>query len=217
MIEFLRAGGPVMVPLLGCSVLALAIFVERLINLREAKVLPAAEIHHLESLIEGGVFEQAEEYCRRRPGPLNNIVVAALANRHESRELIRQTVTDQGRQEVPRLERYLGVLGTVVSISPLLGLLGTVTGMINVFQVISASGVGQANALAGGIAEALITTATGLTIAIPALAAYNYLVGRAEAMVLEMERLALKFARTIAEQRHDAEQEQARPLALERE
>lgn len=217
MIEFLRAGGPIMVPLLGCSVLALAIVVERLVNLRESKTLPADEVEHLESLISGGLLEQAEEYCARRPGPLNNIVRVALESRNESKEEMRQIVEDQGRQEAPRLERYLGVLGTVVSISPLLGLLGTVTGMINVFQVVSSQGVGQANQLAGGISEALITTATGLGIAIPSLVAYNHLTGRAQSMVLEMERLALKMMRTIVEHRARRGPEERRPVPVESE
>ncbi|MFQ5744625.1 MAG: MotA/TolQ/ExbB proton channel family protein [Acidobacteriota bacterium] len=215
MIEFLRAGGPVMFPLLGCSVLALAIIVERLINLRESKALPPNEVEHLKTLIEGGLLEQAEDYCSRRPGPLNNIVAAALACREESREMIRQVVNDQGRQEVPQLERYLGVLGTIVSISPLLGLLGTVTGMIQVFQVVSAQGVGQAGALAEGIAEALITTATGLTIAIPALAAYNYFAGKAEALVLGMERLALEFLKKIVGQQEGFLLAEPRPMPVE--
>lgn len=201
MIEFLRAGGPIMAPLLGCSILAVAILVERLINLRESKVLPEAEVAHLESLIDDGLFERAEEYCHSRPGPMTNIVAAALENRNEDRDFIRAVVRDVGRQEVPRLERYLGILGTVVSISPLLGLLGTVMGMIEVFQVVSAQGVGQAGALAGGISEALITTATGLGIAIPALAAYNWLVSKAEGLVLEMERIALEMVKAIVEQR----------------
>lgn len=197
MIEFLRAGGPVMVPLLGCSVLALAIIVERLINLRESKTLPVEEVDHLRTLVEGGLLDQASEYCGKKPGPLNNIILVALENRSEGQEAIRQVVSDQGRQEVPRLERYLGVLGTIVSVSPLLGLLGTVTGMIQVFQVVASQGAGQATALASGISEALITTATGLTIAIPALAFYNYFTGKAAALVLEMERLALQFIKTI--------------------
>ena len=205
-----------MVPLMFCSILALAIIVERLINLRQSRTMPVDEVEHLESLITGGLLEQAEEYCTRRPGPLNNIVLAALENRDESREAIRQVVEDQGRQEVPRLERYLGVLGTIVSISPLLGLLGTVTGMISVFQVVSAQGVGQADALAGGIAETLITTATGLTIAIPALAVYNYLAGKAEDLVLEMERLALQMLKSIILQQ-EATEASHQPVAVERE
>ena len=190
MIEVLRSGGPVMIPLAACSVLALAVIVEKLWNLREQKVLPAGEVEHLRSLIDDGRFERAAEYARSRPGPL-----------HEPREFIREVVRDAGRQEVPALERYLGVLGTVASVSPLLGLLGTVLGMIQVFAVISQQGIGQADALAGGISQAMITTATGLAIAIPSLVAYNYFVGKAEALLLEIERQVLEMIKLIVQRR----------------
>ncbi len=201
MIEILRSGGPVMVPLALCSVVALAIVVERLFNLREIKVLPQSGVERLRELISDSEFERAEEYALSRPSPFNNIVLAALRSRFESRDSLRDAVRDAGRQEIPRLERYLGILETVVSISPLLGLLGTVLGMIRVFAVISSEGVGQADALAGGISEAMITTATGLAIAIPALAAYNFLIGRAEGMVLEMERLTLEMVKLLLARR----------------
>ena len=201
MIEVLQSGGPVMIPLGFCSVLALAIIGERFWNLREDKVLPPTEVAHIHQLIDRGEFVRAEEYAASRPGPLNNILLPALQSRNESREYVRDVVRDAGRQEVPDLERYLGILGTVASISPLLGLLGTVLGMIQVFSIISLQGVGQANALSGGISEAMITTATGLTIAIPALAGYNYYVGKAESLVLEMERLVLAMVKLIAERR----------------
>ncbi len=199
-------------PLLLGSTMGLAIIAERLINLRPAKALPQDEIEHLGSLIDGGLLEQAEDYCDRRPGPLTNIVAAALEARAESPEGIRQVVEDQGRQEIPRLQKYLGVLGTVASVSPLLGLLGTVLGMIEVFRVVSTQGIGQADSLAGGIAQAMITTATGLTIAIPALVAYNAFSDRANTLILEMERLALAFIKQILYQRSRATGEQ--PVAV---
>ena len=202
-------------PLMLCSVLAVAIIVERLINLRPTKVLPTDEVEHLGSLIDGGLLEQAEDYCSRRPGPLTNIVAAALEARHEPPEGIRQVVVDQGRQETPRLQKYLGVLGTVASVSPLLGLLGTVLGMINVFRVVSAQGVGQADSLAGGISEAMITTATGLTIAIPALVAYNAFSDKAAALVLEIERLALSFIKRIVQQKAAASEDTPVPVAVQ--
>lgn len=194
-----------MIPLGLCSVLALAVIVERVWNLREGKVLPETEVEHLRGLIDRGQFERAQEYAAGRPGPFNNILLPALEARRESREHIREVVRDAGRQEIPGLERYLGVLGTIASISPLLGLLGTVLGMIQVFAVISQQGVGQADALAGGISQAMITTATGLAIAIPALAMYNYLVGKAEGLVLELERLVLEMIKLIVERREAAQ------------
>lgn len=201
MIEVLRSGGPLMIPLALCSVLALAVIVERAWNLRHDRILPPQEIEHLRNLIDRGEFIRAEEYASSRRSALNNLLVPALENRRQSRELIREVVRDAGRQEVPELERYLGVLGTVASISPLLGLLGTVLGMIQVFSVISMQGVGQADALAGGISQAMITTATGLAIAIPALAAYNYFVSKAEGLVLEIERLVLEMIKLIVQRR----------------
>jgi len=201
MFEVIRSGGPLMIPLGICSVLALAIIVERSWNLRDAKLLPPQEVQRLCTLIDEGEFDRAEEYASSRPGPLNNVLYPALQARDESREFIRELVRDAGRQEVPGLERYLGVLGTIASISPLLGLLGTVLGMIQVFAVISQQGIGQADALAGGISQAMITTATGLAIAIPALTAYNYYVGKAERILLEMERLVLQLIKLIIERR----------------
>ena len=202
-------------PLMLCSVLAVAITVERLINLRPTKVLPTDEVEHLGSLIDGGLLEQAEDYCNRRPGPLTNIVAAALEARDEPPEGIRQVVVDQGRQEIPRLQKYLGVLGTVASVSPLLGLLGTVLGMINVFRVVSAQGIGQADSLAGGISEAMITTATGLTIAIPALVAYNAFSDTANGLVLEIERLALSFIKRILQQQAAESGDAPAPVAVQ--
>ena len=165
MLEVIQNGGPIMIPLGLASVLALAIIVERSWNLRETKILPPSEVEHLYGLIDKGEFDRAEEFAASRPGALNNTLLPALQVRRESREYIREVVRDAGRQEIPGLERYLGVLGTIASIAPLLGLLGTVLGMIQVFAVVSQQGVGQADALAGGISQAMITTATGLAIA----------------------------------------------------
>lgn len=190
-----------MIPLGICSVLAVAVIAERLWNLRHDKILPPGEVAHLRNLIDAGEFVRAEEYTLSRPGALNNVLAPAIENRRESREFIREIVRDAGRQEIPGLERYLGVLGTIASITPLLGLLGTVLGMIQVFAVVAQQGVAQADALAGGISQAMITTAAGLVIAIPSLAAYNYYVGKAEGIVLEMERLALELIKLIIERR----------------
>ena len=201
MLEVFSNGGPVMIPLSLASVVALAIIVERAWNLRAQKILPPEEVERLYTLIDDGEFIRAEEYASSRPGALNNTLLPALHARRESREYIREVVRDAGRQEIPGLERNLGALGTIASVSPLLGLLGTVLGMIQVFAVVSLQGVGQADALAGGISQAMITTATGLTIAIPALAAYNYFVGKAEAIVLETERLVLEMIKLIVERR----------------
>jgi biopolymer transport protein ExbB len=201
MLEVIANGGPVMIPLGIASILALAIIVERSWNLRESKILPPQEVERLYKLVDAGEFTRAEEYATSRPGALNNTLLPALEARHESRDYIREIVRDAGRQEIPGLERYLGVLGTIASVAPLLGLLGTVLGMIQVFAVVSQQGVGQADALAGGISQAMITTATGLAIAIPSLAAYNYYAGKAAAIILEIERLVLELIKLIVERR----------------
>jgi len=201
MIEVLKSGGPVMIPLGICSILALAVIVERFWNLRDDKILPPQEVEHLRGLIDAGEFIRAEGYARARPGPLNNILCPALENRDEDREYLREVVRDAGRQEIPPLERYLGTLGTIASISPLLGLLGTVLGMIQVFAVVAQQGVGQADALAGGISQAMITTATGLVIAIPSLIAYNYFVGKAEGIILDIEAEVLRMIKLLLQRR----------------
>ncbi|MCK5439649.1 MAG: MotA/TolQ/ExbB proton channel family protein, partial [Gemmatimonadetes bacterium] len=124
-------------------------------------------------------------------------VQAALDNKDGSRDEIRERVEHQGRQEIARLERGLGLLETIAAIAPLLGLLGTVLGMIEVFDVVSQQGAGQAQELSGGISQALITTATGLSIGIPALVAYNYFVGKAERLVLDIEDHTDRLIQTV--------------------
>lgn len=188
MLAFLEKGGVLMYPLLICSILTLAIILERFFNLRREKLFLPEVTKFIDSLLDTKELPKALELCHKHPAPLTNVIKAGIDNRHLEREQIKEAIIDAGRQEVPVLEKNLIVLGTIAGISPLLGLLGTVTGMIKVFQVISAQGVGQASALAGGISEALITTATGLAIAVPALVAYNYYLHKAQGLILELEK-----------------------------
>ncbi|MEJ8568289.1 MotA/TolQ/ExbB proton channel family protein [Elongatibacter sediminis] len=197
MLEIIYAGGWLMVPILVCSVLALAIIAERFWTLRRGKVIPP------------GVGEQVEEWAARHEldkrhieqlrsaSALGRVLAAALANRHRPRELIKEAVEDTGRHVVHELERFLNTLGTIAGISPLLGLLGTVIGMIKVFSAIIAHGVGNANELAGGISEALITTAAGLTVAIPSYFFYRYFKGRVSEYVVTMEEQAIRLIEAI--------------------
>lgn len=200
----------VMVPLAVCSVLALAIIIEKLVNLRKRKIIDEDEIRTVGDLMERGLFDKVYDLCLTRPGVFNNLLKAALESRELSREDIKEAILDAGRQEVPKLERYLGILGTIASISPLLGLLGTVTGMIKVFRAISIYGVGSGANLSMGISEALITTVIGLSIAIPALFMYNYFTERAELIVLELEKQSIRFLNLIyrPKRRPGKEQEQ---------
>lgn len=183
----LAEGGVLMLPLAACSVLAMWVVIDRAWHLRRERVVRPEIVDVIDTLKSAGDIPLARSICERHPGPFSTIVRTALDSRDRPRAEIREIVEDRGRQEVARLERGLGLLETVAGIAPLLGLLGTVLGMIEVFDVVSRQGAGQARSLSGGISEALITTATGLTIGIPSLVAYNYFSGKAERLVLDIE------------------------------
>ena len=199
LIEVFRAGGPVMWPLLICSLIALAITIERAVNLRSARILRPSLVERVSGLAEGGRVDRAIETCRDSPGIFSSIVIVGLdaAERGEGEAVAREAIEDAGRHETARLQRYLGTLGTIVGISPLLGLLGTVTGMIEVFNTIASAGAGQAAQLSSGISQALLTTATGLLIAIPALVAYNFFQEKAQVLVTDLERESLRVLRSL--------------------
>ena len=188
MLEIFEKGGVLMVPLGICSVVALMIILERFSNLRWDKIFNIDVMRLISSLIDESEYEKAVQICRKNSNGITNVLAAGLECHHKSKEDVREAIADAGRQEIALLEKNLPVLGTIAGISPLLGLLGTVTGMIKVFRVISVQGMGQAATLAGGISEALVTTATGLAIAIPSLVAYNYFDRKAEMIVLRIER-----------------------------
>lgn len=193
MIEFLIRGGLLMIPIVFCSVLALGIVIERFFNLRASRIIRTDVMDEVESMLREKRISDASMTLRRTSSALSRILLVAILNHEKERAEIKELIEDAGRQEIPVLERYLNLLGTLAGITPLLGLLGTVTGMIRVFEVISAAGVGHPSALAGGISEALITTAAGLTVAIPALVFHSYFVNKADSMVLEMEKHSLRL------------------------
>lgn len=180
-------GGPIMIPLTLLSVLGVSVVIEKLINLRTPKVLQKEIINCIESLNSPMDIPMAIKICERHNTPLANIVRAGLLEAQTPQSELRQVMEDVGRREAKRLERYLVVLETVAAASPLLGLLGTVLGMIKVFSVISVAGVGEAGLLSGGIAQALITTAFGLSIGVPALVAYNFFDSRVDNLVIKIE------------------------------
>jgi len=197
LIDVFKTGGPIMWPLLICSLIAIAIIVERLINLRFTRILNPAIVERVTALTEGGRVDKATEVCRQNPGIYTNIVLSGLELADRSEIAVRESVEGAGRHETARLNRYLGALGTIAGISPLLGLLGTVLGMIEVFNTIAESGAGQAGQLSSGISQALITTATGLLVAIPALVAHNFFREKAEAIVADLERESLRVLRVL--------------------
>jgi biopolymer transport protein ExbB len=190
-LELLIAGGWVMWPILACSAIAIAIVLERFWSLRRQTVLPENLGDEVRAWATSSRLDPAHIQQLRMNSPLGELLASALDVRHRPREQIKERVEDVGRHVMHQMERFLNTLGTIAAVSPLLGLLGTVFGMIRMFLGILTHGVGDANQLAGGIGEALITTAAGLCVAIPALMFYRYFRGRIAAYVVEMEKQAI--------------------------
>ena len=197
MLEIILAGGWLMAPIILCSVLSLTIIAERIWTLRRSKVVPKGIGEQVKDWAARHELDRRHIEQLREESALGRVLAAALINRHRSRDLIKEAVEDTGRHVVHELERFLNTLGTIAGISPLLGLLGTVIGMIKVFSAILAHGVGNANELAGGISEALITTAAGLTVAIPSFFFYRYFKGQVEEYVVSMEEQAINLIEAI--------------------
>jgi biopolymer transport protein ExbB len=193
MIEIIKAGGWLMLPIVLCSIIAAAITIERLWTLQRRRVLPKGLTMRVWEWARDRQLDQKHLTILATNSPMGRVLAAGLANRHQSRDILKETVQDTGRHVVHELERYLNSLGTIAAITPLLGLLGTVIGMVKVFTAITTAGVGNPAVLAGGISEALITTAAGLSVAIPSLIAYRYLRGQVDALVVEMEKEAMKL------------------------
>ncbi|MFC1603268.1 MotA/TolQ/ExbB proton channel family protein [Pseudomonadota bacterium] len=193
MLELVKAGGWLMVPIIVCSIVVLAIVFERLWVLQKRRVLPNNLVAKVWALHKNDQLTTVQVDVIRESSPLGRILAAGLLNRMHSREVMKESIEEVGRQVVHELEHYLNTLGTIASIAPLLGLLGTVIGMIEVFAAIVGAGVGNPAELAGGISKALITTATGLSVAIPAIIAHRYFSGLVERLVVGMEEEALKM------------------------
>lgn len=189
--EIVRAGGPLMWPIILCSIVALGIVVERLWTLQHRRVMPEGLLEKVWSVVESDQVTDKVIASLQRNSPLGRVLAAGLASRHRPREQIMERLEDTGRHVVHELERFLNPLGTIAGVTPLLGLLGTVTGIIKAFNAINAGGMGDPRMLSGGISEALITTAAGLLVAIPSLIAYRYLRGRVDGIVIEMEKRAI--------------------------
>ncbi len=196
-ISYLSRGGITMIPLLLSSIISLAVIIERAVTLRRKKILIPEIVAVVESLDRTEDIPLAVAICERHRGVFADVILTGLANIDLPPAEMRELLNDQGRQEVRILERGLPTLETIAGVAPLLGLLGTVLGMIKVFTVISRVGTGQASQLAGGISEALITTVAGLVIGIPSLIMYNYYSTKAEDFVLEIEKHTSKLLHKI--------------------
>jgi biopolymer transport protein ExbB len=191
--EIVRAGGPFMWPIIICSIAAAGILFERLWTLQRKRVLPGDLMKRIDALVESNQVTPKVIEALEMNSPLGRVLAAALANRERGREVMMERVEDTGRHVIHELERFLNSLGTIASISPLLGLLGTVTGIIRSFNAVMLGGMGDPRMLAGGISEALICTAAGLAVAIPSLIAFRYLRGKVDRIVVEMEKIAVVF------------------------
>jgi len=195
--ELVQAGGWLMWPIILCSILTMAIVAERLWAYQSKKVIPSNLVAQIWQLHKNDQITAAHVATVRDSSPLGRMLASGLINRDHPREMMKEAIEEEGRQVVHDLERYLNSLGTIAAITPLLGLLGTVIGMIKVFAAITSAGVGNPAVLAGGISEALITTAAGLSVAIPALIFHRYLSGRVDKLVVEMEEQALKMVEVM--------------------
>lgn len=203
MYEMIVAGGWLMIPILLCSVGAVAIIGERFWSLQSKKITPPNLVAQIWQWHKSNNIDDKHLEALTASSPLGRILAAGLVNRHHPREIMKESIEDTGRQVAHELERYLNTLGTIAAASPLLGLLGTVFGMIQVFSAITVHGVGNPGILAGGIAQALITTAAGLSVAIPALIFHRYFRGKIDALVLKMEEEALKMVDVMHAERED--------------
>lgn len=197
MFELVKAGGWLMLPILVCSAVAMGIIAERIWTLQRKRVIPKDLVERIWKMHQRNELSNLHINTIRLESPLGRVLAAGLVNRMHSREVMKESIEEVGRQVVKELERYLTTLGTIASITPLLGLLGTVIGMIKVFSAIVVAGVGDPGELAGGISEALITTAAGLSVAIPSIMFHRHFEGRVEQLVVGMEAEALKLVEVM--------------------
>lgn len=197
MYQVLSAGGWVMPFIVLCSIIALAICIERQFALNREKIAPPHLLATVWQQLRGQGLDAQRLKSLRQGSPLGAILAAGLANRHQGRDAMRESIREAASHVIHQLERYLNTLGTVAAVTPLMGLLGTVLGMISVFTEITTYGTGNTGALAGGISEALITTAVGLAVAIPSLVMHRHYTSRIESIVVDLEREAIKLVDAI--------------------
>jgi biopolymer transport protein ExbB len=192
-----------------CAIVGLAIVAERFWTLQQRRVMPADLTRRIWSLVESGQVSDKVISALEINSPLGKILATALKHRHRPREVMMERLEDAGRHVAHELDRFLNTLGTIAGIAPLLGLLGTVSGIIKAFNVIYAGGLGDPRALSGGISEALLTTAFGLIVAIPSFVAYRYLRGRVDAIVVQIEKDVVRFADALNDRMATGGAEQA--------
>jgi len=197
--HLIQAGGPVMYPLALCAVIAVTVMIERFITIHRAFTDNEALSEQVREHLMAGRVNDALAVCDQHPGPVAGLLASGIRNRNMDSDTIERTMEELALRETPLLYRHLGVLDTIITIAPLLGLLGTVTGMIKSFNVVgSAQGLNNPNAITGGVAEALLATATGLAIAIVTLIGYNYLSEEVKKIIADMEIRATQLMNILA-------------------
>jgi biopolymer transport protein ExbB len=197
--EIVLAGGPFMWPIILCSVIAAAIVLERLWTLQPRRIVPPDLTRRIWQLVESGQVSDKVVAALEVNSPLGKLLAVGLANRYRPREVLMERLEDAGRHVTHDLDRFLNTLGTIATVAPLLGLLGTVAGIIKSFNALFAGGAADPRALSGGIAQALLTTAAGLCVAIPAFVAFRYLRGRVDTIVVQMEKDVVQFADALSD------------------
>lgn len=202
MFNILNAGGWLIWPILICSVAAFAIVIDKFLSLQRARVLPVDLYQKAVELTQQDKISKAYLNTMAAQSPLGNLFSVTLQNAHLNTNELKAIIEDSGRHQIHDMERYLNTLGSIAAITPLLGLLGTVVGMIKVFTAITTVGVGDAQALSAGISQALITTAAGLSVAIPALLFYRHFKSRIQALAIDMERQVFKLLSVLGKAAH---------------
>lgn len=200
MIDYIQKGGFLMWPILICSIISIGVFAERLFFLHRASIHVGEFLKGLSNLIRRRNFAEALHESAGTPGPAARVIHAAILRHDAPRAELREIVQEAGQLEVPKLERFLGVLATLAFLTPLLGLLGTVTGMIDAFSTIASNGgYATVTELSTGIYKSLLTTAAGLVVAAPTFVAYSYLSSRVNAMMHDMERAGIEIVHMLTE------------------
>jgi biopolymer transport protein ExbB len=197
MFELIKAGGWVMWPIILCSIAALAIIGERFWSLQKKYIAPSNLVPQVQQWLARNELDNARIEMVRASSPLGRVLAAGLVNREHNRAILKEAIEDTGRHIAPELERYLRTLGTIAAVSPFLGLLGTVLGMIEMFAGIGTHGIGDPSIVASGIGQALITTASGLAVAIPSLIFYRYFRGHVQVLLIDMEQEAVKLVEIL--------------------
>ncbi len=199
LIELILKGGIFLYPIIICSIIALAVFLERLWLLRRCRIIPKDFVRNVEECLKKQKISDAMFLCQEDTSSIAKIFFSGLKNTGRGMWLVKEAIEDRGTREAVILGKHVGILSTIANLTPLLGLLGTVSGMIKTFNVISVQGVGNPAPLAGGIAEALITTASGLCVAIPTLVCYRILRDKADSLIFEMEENSIRLVEIMEE------------------